>query len=195
MGHLDSFVCTAVASMAPGTAHYFCLKAFAAFCLAFFGTTAVTFFKPLRPSWWLTAETRTYRDGHLSYDLQQAVLGTQIKRISREAVIQDPSLNGSLVNVCFQDSCGQSRQNGSVDSPLPWSANVKRHSINYFFGTINTFPLEFRHIQVTSHTHFLSSSLLAGSALTVIVRHQKSYKRELMGGGGGGGERGKGGGG
>ena len=33
---LDSFVSPCVVSMAPGIAHYFVFKAFAAFCLAFF---------------------------------------------------------------------------------------------------------------------------------------------------------------
>ena len=46
--NLDSFACTGVASMAPGTAHYFCLKAFAAL-LQFLGPLQLHFINSCPP--------------------------------------------------------------------------------------------------------------------------------------------------
>ena len=86
--------------MAPVIAHYFSLKAFAA--LWYFGVPLqLHFVNTCRPNadGALTADSKDTDVSRLTSSSLNSFWGHKLT--AREAAIQDPNLNGNLVDVCF----------------------------------------------------------------------------------------------
>ena len=112
---------TCMAFMAPGIALYVCLKHLQRFVWHFLGPLQLHFVNPC-PSDADCAVTADRKDTDVSRltssSVGRQVLGTKIKLISKEHAIEDRSLNGNLVDVCFHIRGGDHAKN------VPWISSA-----------------------------------------------------------------------